>query len=452
MPISPESRFILTSMVEECHITSDVEQGCYNAPINVDGLLDRFEEAVQQEGPSPTGAPPSSTALIQARNFTTSLQDAFTSWFDNTQPMMRVHTALDGIYHAYWQLSGIVDYTVYNSVQVFLRQGFNTSTATTPFPLSLPTIPTPNLLPMQVPKIVGGNHWCALLNNQYVRIVTCTSQSNVSQLYPDFVSSWQPPSSDWDNAGCQPIGVPKLTYKVRKKQRRLDRKARKVVRRGIKILDSMLGQVECRKFLAGQFLKVSGTYFDYRLEITGELRIRSVKFGNRIPYDLSIVAKNDGRYLGSICLVFENTPVLDQVAGFLMHLTDPKTEMEFLRISHISCRDQQARDFLTECGCFEPLPDNEPVENTPEELALARTCLERMAETNQPLEEAIIARADEISQNDEYRQVARQSLAERAGIPTSVLDFLYHPHIPREHLNEGNIEAWAELQHIMQVR
>lgn len=98
------------------------------------------------------------------------------------------------------------------------------------------------------------------------------------------------------------------------------RTAKKAIARGRKLFEMLInGKQTVDAFIAGEEIDVKGSIFDYSIRKTYELLDRRATFKS-IPYSLTLFDKESGLELARLCVYFDNTPILDQVYGFLMYI------------------------------------------------------------------------------------------------------------------------------------
>ena len=110
---------------------------------------------------------------------------------------------------------------------------------------------------------------------------------------------------------------PKRNLALEKKK---EKDARKALKKGVNLVRNMFGSEQINAFLSGNSFTVEGKRYNYIIKSKNNL-IRHTKYPNsgHIPYHLEVVTK-EGLILGSGCTVFKNTPVIDQLIAFIMHI------------------------------------------------------------------------------------------------------------------------------------
>jgi hypothetical protein len=120
-----------------------------------------------------------------------------------------------------------------------------------------------------------------------------------------------------------------------------DRKKQKITRNSLKrslnLLNTILGEAETRDFLAGKPVRVEGTLFDFVFTKSPHLDLlhyTEQPSNAHIPYRFAISNKA-GAHLANGCVVFQNTPVLDQVAAAVLHIVSQE-ELTLLEKTNLS--------------------------------------------------------------------------------------------------------------------
>lgn len=138
---------------------------------------------------------------------------------------------------------------------------------------------------------------------------------------------------------------------ISKKRDRKDvRRARKALRKGISLFSKIFGENDIRSFLSGESFTMAGFRYDYRLVPRGNLIQDTIRTDHcSIPYGLEILHKSDGSKIGSICVVYDGLPVIDQLLATCLHLGSDDTELELLKTGNIRReRDNPLSDELKE--------------------------------------------------------------------------------------------------------
>lgn len=105
-------------------------------------------------------------------------------------------------------------------------------------------------------------------------------------------------------------------------KKRVDKKqGRKPFLRALDLYKKIFGQANVELFLGGKNIEIKGEIFDYVLSKNGtDLLSHSANPSTgHIPYNLEIFNK-EGVFLGKGCVVFAQTPVIDQIIAFTLHV------------------------------------------------------------------------------------------------------------------------------------
>ncbi|MCY9861329.1 hypothetical protein OTK49_02210 [Vibrio coralliirubri] len=95
---------------------------------------------------------------------------------------------------------------------------------------------------------------------------------------------------------------------------------KKAISRGRKLFHMLVnGKQTVEAFIAGEELDVAGSIFNYTIRKTYGLLDQRANFKS-IPYSLTVFDKDSGLELAKLCVYFDNTPILDQVYGFLLYI------------------------------------------------------------------------------------------------------------------------------------
>jgi hypothetical protein len=112
---------------------------------------------------------------------------------------------------------------------------------------------------------------------------------------------------------------------------------RRALARSVAAMRRFLGESDVKAFLAGDEVVLGGTYFDYvvrRRDDTSLLDHSSDPSSGHIPYNLTVVDKG-GVVMAQACVVFDRTPVLDQVVALSLHLRSAEDEEAILKTANL---------------------------------------------------------------------------------------------------------------------
>lgn len=110
---------------------------------------------------------------------------------------------------------------------------------------------------------------------------------------------------------------------------RVDRKQRKALCRSLTLANSILPPADVKKFIRGDFIVLPGQAIDLSLKLRGSLYAEG-----HGACGVCVLSKS-GDSLADLCVYFEETPVLDQVVGFALHML-AGLEEELLTASNLT--------------------------------------------------------------------------------------------------------------------
>lgn len=112
--------------------------------------------------------------------------------------------------------------------------------------------------------------------------------------------------------------------------------AHRAIKRAVKLHERVIGLDDLKVFLSFKPMKIKGCRFDYTLTMRENSLIDgTIKRESRMaPAHLDIFSK-DGAELGSACLYFFDTSLLDYILHVRLHASHPETELEMLQAMHI---------------------------------------------------------------------------------------------------------------------
>lgn len=164
-----------------------------------------------------------------------------------------------------------------------------------------------------------------LLRDQHKRIV----QALTCFCLPGFIR--------WTKANRAPPRSPPVV-KIAKRKRNQQRKA---IRRGVRAMTELIAPDAYRRFTTTDGLIIHGQLFDYRVTKTHNLFTPPPS--HNIPYQLNLLNQQGGR-LAEGCVVFADTPMLDQVIALALHVHDQETEIELLKATNWIFTDAAIKD------------------------------------------------------------------------------------------------------------
>lgn len=111
---------------------------------------------------------------------------------------------------------------------------------------------------------------------------------------------------------------------VRRKQENI---GKKVLKKSIRVLDSFMGQTTSQAFIHGNKVEIIGEKFKFIIQ-KGEVKLLAHSAdptSYHVPFRLTVTDKHDV-LLGQVCLLFRDTPILDQILAVHLHVMGGKEE------------------------------------------------------------------------------------------------------------------------------
>jgi hypothetical protein len=116
---------------------------------------------------------------------------------------------------------------------------------------------------------------------------------------------------------------------------------RRAVRRSIDLYLRMRPAEELRRFVAGDLVVIQGARLRYSVQRNGiSIMAQAIHFGHGIPYVMHMLdpANDNDRRVASGCVYLNDTPLLDQLLAFILHVTDPDGERQLVETTNWSPR------------------------------------------------------------------------------------------------------------------
>ena len=114
-----------------------------------------------------------------------------------------------------------------------------------------------------------------------------------------------------------------------KQDRRKIKAVRKSIVRALTTATPILGN-SLMLFIKGEGFIIEGVLFNYRISKINTVVEETDHFGHSIPYRLEILNKSN-QLLCRGCVVFDNTPILDQIIALTLHVKDRESEIELMK-------------------------------------------------------------------------------------------------------------------------
>ena len=98
------------------------------------------------------------------------------------------------------------------------------------------------------------------------------------------------------------------------------KKAKKVIKKGVKTFIKLFGEDDIKAFVTGNDVIIHGEKYDYRIVKKYDI-VDHAANPNRhhVPYTFQLLTK-DGIVMADGCIYFENTPVIDQIIALMLHI------------------------------------------------------------------------------------------------------------------------------------
>jgi hypothetical protein len=114
------------------------------------------------------------------------------------------------------------------------------------------------------------------------------------------------------------------------------RTTRQRIRKAFKLHDRLFGLKYLRSVLTDR-LTLTGHYYCYRLSIDpGDLELYSEQTNTgTTPIHITILDKFDQTVLSTLCIYFQDTPLIDFLTAILLHLKTPALELELLQTGQV---------------------------------------------------------------------------------------------------------------------
>jgi hypothetical protein len=171
---------------------------------------------------------------------------------------------------------------------------------------------------------IAATTWSS--NNALTSVLTQTSGTSANygaQNYQQYLQAFDVP---------MPSAAERLRPRHPTQSPAIIRAGRRAVRRQIDLYLRFRPEEELKRFVAGQQIVIQGARCRYAVrKDIGIMRHSMLPHSAHTPYKLWLLGPSD-RPLASGCVYLDETPVLDQLLAFIMHVTtDAETEREFLR-------------------------------------------------------------------------------------------------------------------------
>ncbi len=169
------------------------------------------------------------------------------------------------------------------------------------------------------------------LREQYTRTIDFFKQhENICAKLKDYYDFYN--TIDLDVRNYKPS-----EYLMANKRMRAE-ETKRALKRAVKLFERMGLTHELRVFLMGLPLWFKGQQYDYTVLRDNEgLFNRTLKRNTQVaPMTMRILDKKSGVLLGSCCLYFDDTSILDHLFNLKFYIQNKETELEMLQAAHIT--------------------------------------------------------------------------------------------------------------------
>jgi hypothetical protein len=304
-------------------LTADMVIGAHIAPINLNETVDHHASVVEDD--------------YDYRGLADDITAQVTAWWPNAKEHQRAIVAVAGLLQSenalrelVWSVTGPL------SSAYLVRHGRPPSGVHADFAVEyddlLKALDFPNIQVLRDPSLIHAvldrdeslQRYCRLLKDQYERAVeglrdldaeTCAiAQRLARQRYEE----------------AQAIAAA-TNAREAGRNRRQTRQVRKAVRRGVRAMDEIIGAGSYKGFISKDGFVITGCLFDYHVSKSVRLLEHTASPRSaHIPYRLEMRNKA-GELLGRACIIFPDTPVLDQVIALALHVREHETECRLVK-------------------------------------------------------------------------------------------------------------------------
>lgn len=122
----------------------------------------------------------------------------------------------------------------------------------------------------------------------------------------------------------------------KQRQRKRERTTRHRIRKAFKLHNRLFGSKYLRSVLTDELVLV-GHYYCYRLKIDpGDLELYSEQTNTGTPpIHITLLDKVERTVLCTLCVYFDDTPLIDYLTAILLHLKTPALELELLQTGQV---------------------------------------------------------------------------------------------------------------------
>lgn len=134
----------------------------------------------------------------------------------------------------------------------------------------------------------------------------------------------------------------RVKLKIKENNIKITKESKKVLLRGKKAFENIIGKEEYNTFVKGENFEVQGKLFNYKISkiknsksLVELTQISQNKNLTHIPYQLDLYDK-ENRFLANCCVYFEQTPILDQIISIYFYIKENELKLiETANLFHI---------------------------------------------------------------------------------------------------------------------
>ena len=339
MPICPESQYIIDCMTTLCEITVDVAEFVYHTRVDIDGLVD------------------------ENANIRRSIIDLYRSWRPKADLNEQAYISLRGILDSEMQFDEISTYVTDKLINAYRVSNGKQSSGG--FPQNNLYIEKESDMYKEenIIHLLERNkeqEWIAMLGTMFNDFCDVKSKLDIKGFLKWEQNRIRQISNNIASLTVNNIS-PKLQKNHQKKQLIALKQGKKVLKKGIKTFTNLFGQQDIKAFISGEDFIIEGDLYNYRVSKKYNLIQYSVDtYMTHIPYRLQLLTK-ENIVLADGCIIFENTPVIDQLIAMMLHIKNGNEEEILKKTNFFNTQDAYyAEKYITDLKGVKRNPnDNE---------------------------------------------------------------------------------------------
>lgn len=289
--IGSESSYFLDGCLSCIDMTPDVETFVRLSSFDLDTFLDNFQWA-------------GNGASVCAQE----IRSKYIEWRENVSPATRAACGLNILFGLGEQFREFRYNVSDNHVLQHMKTGDDISSS---------------LIPIQLQESMNDR-----LSKWYDDVT-----QGMSWLQQDYAAA---DKTELTNIVHQYIDKPVVSYVpvvATRVPKRTIKKVRQAMKRSGEMMRQMVGNENMYSYINGRPFRLRGHLFDYVITKTQAIFEQTANpRGGHIPYDLAIY--DNGERLCRLCIYFENTPVMDQIAAIAMYIKSGE-EREMLQTANM---------------------------------------------------------------------------------------------------------------------